>query len=572
MLAFRESLVLIEIDGSFLNALGLAHIIEDDGFFREQSLEYIRNCELSTGSGPLSAFFRVIARYTPIASLTPVASGKPSNINRVVDKTHLSIGRFMLEGVTIALSKVHAEVDNLRSSTRDLDGVGLDMGHLETSCHNLILQGLHEQCATQSNNVIDVASISEGIIEARTSQTVHGVDGNLKGLSQRLCLLGVIKVLSKSSAEELLCLIVFFMLHQNTSIENIFEVLGVVTEEVKLDDAIRMQTSNVHQTHFGIHTGFGINISAKTEIHTAIHIVHAAIVFLTRTIESTELISIELVLGIIGSVSRHARGEISIDELRMLVLAKYNSGGQGIGCVIDCHVRDIGQNLASNKVSLTVIPSSLSCFDIVFTISSNLIPPILGNVLIPRNAEFLMVNAQVNLEFLKTLLLGAEVVNISVAEVIRFAKETLLVVDDVLGKTVQLLVVETNEPCVKHMVIVLAVIKTNKPILKQGLDIRGRRINHFYDLLLFTLEFPAHDKQVRKHFTVEEYNWCIRSDWSIIFTVFRLEVHDTNFLHTVFCIMTTTSSKSSNDVTHVANIITERRIVCIVKDLLNEVD
>src|SRR5699024_8863926 len=161
-------------------------------------------------------------------------------------------------------------------------------------------QGLHEQCATQSNNVIDVASISEGIIEARTSQTVHGVDGNLKGLSQCLCLLGVIKVLSKSSAEELLCLIVFFMLHQNTSIENIFEVLGVVTEEVKLDDAIRMQTSNVHQTHFGIHTGFGINISAKTEIHTAIHIVHAAIVFLIRTIESTELISIELVLGIIG--------------------------------------------------------------------------------------------------------------------------------------------------------------------------------------------------------------------------------------------------------------------------------
>ena len=122
------------------------------------------------------------------------------------------------------------------------------------------------------------------------------------------------------------------------------------------------------------------------------------------------------------------------------------------------------------------------------------------------------------------------------------------------------------------MVIVLAVIKTNKPILEQGLDIRGRRINHLYDLLLFTLEFPAHDKQVRKHFTVEEYNWCIRSDWSIIFTVFRLEVHDTNFLHTIFCIMTTTSSKSSNDVTHVANIITERRIVCIIKDLLNEVD
>src|SRR5699024_5086719 len=151
---------------------------------------------------------------------------------------------------------------------------------------------------------------------------------------------------------------------------------------------------------------------------------------------SSDVCSSDLVLGIIGSVGRHARGEISIDELRMLVLAKYNSGGQGIGCVIDCHVRDIGQNLASNKVSLTVIPSSLSCFDIVFTISSNLIPPILGNVLIPRNAEFLMVNAQVNLELLQTLLLGAEVVNISVAEVIRFAKETLLAVDDVLGKTV----------------------------------------------------------------------------------------------------------------------------------------
>lgn len=50
----------------------------------------------------------------------------------------------MLKLVAVLLCKLHAEVDDLRRSTGDLDGVGLDMGNRETALLYLILQSAHK--------------------------------------------------------------------------------------------------------------------------------------------------------------------------------------------------------------------------------------------------------------------------------------------------------------------------------------------------------------------------------------------------------------------------------------------
>ena len=50
----------------------------------------------------------------------------------------------MLKLVAVLLCKLHAEVDDLRRSTGNLDGVGLDMGNRETTLLYLILQSAHK--------------------------------------------------------------------------------------------------------------------------------------------------------------------------------------------------------------------------------------------------------------------------------------------------------------------------------------------------------------------------------------------------------------------------------------------
>ena len=88
----------------------------------------------------------------------------------------------MLKLVAVLLCKLHAEVNDLRRSTGDLDGVGLDVCHRETTLLYFVLQSAHKQSATQGDNVVRVLRITERIIKGRACQTVHRVDGDLQCL------------------------------------------------------------------------------------------------------------------------------------------------------------------------------------------------------------------------------------------------------------------------------------------------------------------------------------------------------------------------------------------------------
>ena len=79
----------------------------------------------------------------------------------------------MLEGVAVLLAELHDLLDDLGSSPRDLDRVGLDVRNVETLLLDEVLQIHHKQSATLCDDVVDVPGVLESIGELRCSETVH---------------------------------------------------------------------------------------------------------------------------------------------------------------------------------------------------------------------------------------------------------------------------------------------------------------------------------------------------------------------------------------------------------------
>ena len=87
------------------------------------------------------------------------------NIYRVVHKAELLIRSLMLEGISILLTEVHDEIDDLRRSVWNLDGVSLDMDYLETLLLDGVLEFHHEQSTTLCHDVIRISRITEQVVE-----------------------------------------------------------------------------------------------------------------------------------------------------------------------------------------------------------------------------------------------------------------------------------------------------------------------------------------------------------------------------------------------------------------------
>ena len=80
-----------------------------------------------------------------------------------------------------------------------------------------------------------------------------------------------------------------------------------------------------------------------------------------------------------------------------------------------------------------MIEDRFGSFDVVSTIVRYTIPQILRNRLVPREAQFLVVNAKLDLPLLERLLLRGEIVNIRVGQRIRFSESSInLVLDETL--------------------------------------------------------------------------------------------------------------------------------------------
>ena len=193
--------------------------------------------------------------------------------------------------------------------------------------------------------------------------------------------------------------------------------------------------------------------------------------------------------------------------LRIFVRTKYNSGSVLVSGIINSQTRQTRQNLPCHPVCGARFEYSLSCNDVVVAILGDFRPHFFRNRLVPRQAKLLMMNAQLNLEFLQRLLLGTEIINISVRDVIGLAIECVFIsADDSLRQLVQFLVRCTEHTGIEHVVIVFAAVETDEPILNKLLDVLRSRVNHTNDFLVFAPVLPVDKEQVRKHLTVKEHN------------------------------------------------------------------
>ena len=130
----------------------------------------------------------------------------------------------------------------------------------------------------------------------------------------------------------------------------------------------------------------------------------------TGSIEYSELIistKLSSVLLILFRTDRFRQISIIEDALRLTVVTKYNLGRQGICRVINRYISNpvqqfdqVNLNLTSYKVRFTSIKDRFRCNNIVIAIFSDLGPKFLINRLVPRQTEFLVVNAKLNLPLL----------------------------------------------------------------------------------------------------------------------------------------------------------------------------
>ena len=116
-------------------------------------------------------------------------------------------------------------------------------------------------------------------------------------------------------------------------------------------------------------------------------------------------------------------------------------------------------------------------------------------------------------ELLKRLLVArrSKIVNISVAQVVSFTEEQILVlsflaVGNLTAQVVDFFIAPTEHSGVDNMVIVSTIVEADKTCLAEFRNIIRRRVDHPYNVLTNASVFPVHEKQVRKHLDVEEYN------------------------------------------------------------------
>ena len=123
---------------------------------------------------------------------------------------------------------------------------------------------------------------------------------------------------------------------------------------------------------------------------------------------------------------------ITVIELAlwMLLLAKYNSGGETVRGVVRQHTCNFRQNQPRIPVRLEMIKRCFCCDYIVLAILSDLIPHIFWNWLIPRQTKFLMMNTEFNLEFLQALFVccRCEVINIRIRDIVCLTEQIAIIV------------------------------------------------------------------------------------------------------------------------------------------------
>ena len=316
------------------------------------------------------------------------------------------------------------------------------------------------------------------------------------------------------------------VLNGKARVKNIFVASCVDgAEKFFVYHAVGVHGGDIQQSHIRVNAGFCVDVSALADFFTAIggfavfvliagkygeQFDRAFVVWNGNTLETRKLgvnrITVDFAVASVWNFLSH----IPIVELalRMSLPAEYNPGSEAVRGVVDCHARDIRQNLTRREVSLPPfrVKHGLGRQYVVLAILRDLRPEFLRYGLVPRKPQFLMVNAEFNLELLQRLLLARKVVNIRVGEIVRLAEESLPLRHDFLRKTVKLFVRVAHVGRVENMIVVLAAVNAHKTELHQILDFSRRRVYHSYNRNALSRRLPAGDKEVGKDFHVVEYH------------------------------------------------------------------
>ena len=170
------------------------------------------------------------------------------------------------------------------------------------------------------------------------------------------------------------------------------------TEQNLCDCAVRMHGSNIQQCVVSVHTRFRIYIPTFSNFFSAIYRFSVLESIARKIRQKTSSLTMclfhhlrtSLCQEIIGFSIKIIHGfcEIPIVELvlRLPLITKYNLSCEGIRRIIDCHTRQVSQNLSGRPVRFQINKGCFRCNNIVITILSDLSPKFFGDRFIPRKS------------------------------------------------------------------------------------------------------------------------------------------------------------------------------------------
>ena len=180
-------------------------------------------------------------------------------------------------------------------------------------------------------------------------------------------------------------------------------------------------------------------------------------------------------------------------------------------------------------------------------------------------------DAQFDLELLQTLLFGREVVNIRVGQIIRLTEETGMFVDDAVRQCIELFRRPPQHTSPKHMIVVLAVIEADEPVLCQCFDFAGGRIHHAMNRLILACQFPVDEEKVRKNLTVKERDRGLQNISLALCFLFGLEMHLCHRLDANISLIRAACGKEQDSIAHIVHVIDHVALVCLLHDMGNKI-
>ena len=275
--------------------------------------------------------------------------------------------------------------------------------------------------------------------------------------------------------------------------------------------------------------------------------------------------------------------------LRRAVRAEYKPGRVAVGRVIYRKAGKVGQDLPGNPVFLPCIENGFCRNNVVLTVVRDHLPFFLRHRLIPRKAEFLMMDPQFDLPLLQALLLAAEVINIRVRDPIGVPKHGVLAAaDDPLAQFIEFLDRISNVAGIQHVVVVPAAVEPNQPHMHQVLDVLRSRIHKSHNRLVFACKLVADEEQIRKDFHIEEDKrniklrgtlriFVCRIDLTVMFhmkfqLLFTLPLHLETLPKTGIRLMGAALGKGCDSRPHVRHVVLNAGSIGVVQHLQYEVD